>query len=117
MKRARADSSYPSLFAPIQESVIVCTLEGAGNRKKIGTHDGKFHADEGACRCVPLPAVACRRVPSRAVACRCMPSCAVALRCGPLRCGPLRCGAVRCIRARAHLGNQPMMCRSQALHA
>ena len=46
-KRMRAEEAHPSLFSAISASPITCSLEGAGSgAKKIGTHDGKFHADE-----------------------------------------------------------------------
>ena len=46
LKRLRAEDAHPSLFSAIGSGVVTCTLESAGSGRKIGTHDGKFHADE-----------------------------------------------------------------------
>eukprot|EP00614_Pseudopedinella_elastica_P001626 CAMPEP_0172593114 /NCGR_PEP_ID=MMETSP1068-20121228/12297_1 /TAXON_ID=35684 /ORGANISM="Pseudopedinella elastica, Strain CCMP716" /LENGTH=376 /DNA_ID=CAMNT_0013390501 /DNA_START=9 /DNA_END=1139 /DNA_ORIENTATION=+ len=43
-KRMRVEES--ELLQPLRDTVIVSTVEEAGQAKKIGTHDGKFHCDE-----------------------------------------------------------------------
>ena len=46
-KRLRTEEALPSLFSAINSCVITCDLAAVkAGCKKIGTHDGKFHADE-----------------------------------------------------------------------